>query len=67
MMRCWWCGVAPLAECEIQSMERAEPIVIVRWPAGTDHEHSAEPPTPSEMVDAGTAALTRIREVWVNP
>jgi hypothetical protein len=61
--RCYLCGV----ECELVEIatlrDRQPRYVLGGWPAG-DHEHRAHPPTPSELLAAGDAAMGRILETW---
>jgi hypothetical protein len=57
-MRCYECGIEPLAVHEIMSLESAEPIRIVQWPDG-DHLHAEDPPAPEQLEDAAYALLNR--------
>jgi hypothetical protein len=57
-MSCWQCGVQPEDLVEVRSL--GGPVrFIPQWPAG-DHEHAEKPPTPEELLNAGSATLLRI-------
>lgn len=64
-MRCWWCGIEPVGEYEVMSMESDQAVTrIVQWPPG-DHEHAERPPSADHLVEMGHVALMRIREtLW---
>lgn len=59
-LRCWRCGVEPTDTVEVTNLSDPEPKYLpARWPDG-DHEHEVNPPTPQQLVDAGSAALARV-------
>ncbi len=61
-IRCWQCGIEPVAIEEIRTMADSRPVrVVVEWPPG-DHEHAEHPPTPAELEREGYRSLRRILE-----
>lgn len=63
-MRCWQCGVEPLGAIEVTTFGEAQPRYVADlWPPG-DHEHAGNPPTPSELLARGDAALARVLAEW---
>lgn len=60
--RCWWCGAEALqsySDARLCSVDDGQAVV---WPAHpVDHVHAAQPPSPSQLVDAGHEALQRVR------
>lgn len=59
-LRCWWCDVETDGLVEVTTIGGAQRRYIANWPDG-DHVHTAEPPTPAQLEQAGHEALMRIR------
>lgn len=62
-MRCWWCGVEPIALHDITTFGDPAPRHLPRWPAATDHEHAEREPTPGQLEQAGHETLMRIQRL----
>lgn len=62
-MRCWWCGVEPIALHEITTLSDPAPRYLPHWPAATDHEHAEHAPTPGQLEQAGHEKLMRIQRL----
>lgn len=57
---CSQCGVEPTGLVEVTQMEDDEPRYFpTGWPPG-DHEHAIDPPSPSDLLDAGDRARERM-------
>jgi hypothetical protein len=66
VVRCWQCGVEPVALHDVTTLSDPEPQYLPNWPPRTDHDHAERPPTPAELEQAGYLTLTRIlREAGV--
>jgi hypothetical protein len=63
-MNCWQCGVEPTGLAEVSRLGDAEPRYLpTGWPPA-DHPHAFDPPSPSELLAAGDAALARVLAEW---
>ena len=60
MPRCWWCGVPAREMYDVTSFGLAGPIVVINWPADTDHKHLSAPPSPAELAAEADASLARL-------
>lgn len=61
-LRCWQCGTEPTGVADARTFGEPEPVLIpTGWPDG-DHEHAVNPPTPTELVDAGDRIRARMLE-----
>ena len=65
-MKCWQCGVAPTEIADVTTLGATEPAYLPkRWPPG-DHEHAIVPPTPGQLLEAGSHAYDRVIDAWTD-